>query len=118
MTWLATSRAGTGRPMSRAASWIASVMPAVESISVPSQSKTMKGYRLVNVLEIRLAKRQHILRQRRLQPQLLLARRVHQRQPSRVQEQALHALPRHRAIEFEIAVLVVAQHGVAGVRQV
>ena len=44
MTWLAFSRVGTSSPRSRLASWMHSAMVPAESISVPSQSKTMRAY--------------------------------------------------------------------------
>jgi len=42
MTWLACSRVGTRKPRSAAALWMLSAIIAVESTTVPSQSKTTR----------------------------------------------------------------------------
>src|SRR4029077_17415423 len=117
MTWLAVSRSGTGRPMSRAACWMPSAMTAAESNSVPSQSKTISGYLLgVKVAEILTAESQHILRQRRRERNAPGVHGVLESQPPGMQEEPLHALACQRAVEFEIPVLVVAQDRKSRVR--
>src|SRR5512143_1523650 len=87
MTWLAASRAGTGRPISRAASWIDRAMPAVESISVPSQSNTISGYFRsdIGLREVQSAKREHIAWQRNFQREPPVFERVLEHEPARVQ---------------------------------
>src|SRR6185503_12749481 len=119
MTWLAVRRSGTGSPMSRAACWMPSAMTAAESNSVPSQSKTISGYFLgVKVPEIFTAEPQHILRQRRRERDAPGVHRMLEGQPPGMQEEPLHALACQRAVEFEIAVFVVAQDREPRVREV
>src|SRR5882672_5187799 len=119
MTCLAVSRSGTGSAMSRAACWIPSAITAAESNNVPSQSNTINGYRLgIQARKIGAAELQHVPGKRRLERDARAFDRMLERQPARMQEQALHALPRERAVEFEIAVLVIAEDGMPGVREV
>src|SRR5438105_2670854 len=92
MTWLARSRSGTSIPMSRAASWMHCTMVPAESMSVPSQSKTMREYFIESAQgspEGLSHERCHVQRQLGLEFQLPLFERMLKGKPGGVKEQPL-----------------------------
>src|SRR5439155_16228587 len=113
--------AGAGRSRSRHACWSAPAMIAVESASVPSQSKTSnRNRRGVGSLSIAIAiavlrfvkardEFREIRRQWRLDGQHSFFSRMRQRQSPGVQEHPLQALFRERPVPGKVAVLVVAR---------
>src|SRR5688572_7506653 len=119
MTWLARSASGTGSPSSRLASCMHSTIAAGESITVPSQSNTISRYLILDAsLEVRIHELLHIRGQLGLEPHLLPGQRVRKGKTTGVQEKPAHALLCQSAVELEVAVLVVADDRVAGVRKV
>ena len=101
-------------------------MIAVESASVPSQSKTTNRNRRGATggrrqpsrgIEAR-DERREVRRQRRLDDDLAAVDRMREADAVRVQEHPLQPLPRERLVPREIAVLVVAGERKAEVREV
>ena len=101
-------------------------MIAVESASVPSQSKTTKrisarsdGHRFSHrraPVEARDV-RSELRRQRRLDDHIAAIHRMREADPARVQEHPLQSFPRERPVPREIAVLVVARERKSEVRE-
>src|SRR6185369_3310339 len=92
-------------------------MIAVESASVPSQSKTTKRYRrgprsigsgTRESIEARDV-RSELRRKRRLDGHFAAIHRMRKADPARVQEHPLQPVARERLVPCEIAVLVVAR---------
>src|SRR5207253_10558730 len=127
MTKRAAASSGAGRSRSRHACWSAPAMIAVESASVPSQSKTSsrnsRGMESLSIADARLHfvkasdESREIRRQRRLDGQHSIFGRMRQRQSPGVQEHPLQALFRKRLVPGEVAVLVVARQRKSEMRQ-
>src|SRR5687767_4305195 len=106
--------------MSRHAAWMQRTISAVESNSVPSQSKTIRSKsRGMSGLDSQSGEEVlAILRQRRLQLETAAVGRMVERQPARMQEHAPEAQrrARHHAVQREVSVLVVADDRMPFVR--
>src|SRR5690606_40204340 len=113
MMWRARASLGGSTPMSTAAACRACTMAAAESISVPSQSNTIKSnccaiiFLVVNIKPPQeLAE---LRRQRRLERQGLARQRMSHFQLGRMQEHALQAQTLQLLVERKIAVFVVPE---------
>src|SRR5688500_3795983 len=115
MTWLARSRSGPGSPMSRLACCMHSTMVAAESMMVPSQSNTISGY-LIGSYQMSVDELLDVRRQRSFQLDAVSRQGMQESKPARMQEQPPQPLLFQPMIELEVAVLVVAEQRVAGMR--
>src|SRR5450631_4603284 len=112
MTCFAAITSGTARPISRQVSCNAPAISAVESASVPSQSKASKLKRRgdSDIAATRVVESADeggkIGRQRRFENQRPPVDRMHQFESRRVQEHALQSLPGKHLVPCEIAVFV------------
>src|SRR5258708_35040764 len=114
MACLALTSSGTATPRSRHACCSAPAISAVESASVPSQSKASRRKRrggLGILPRGRIEAPQELREIRgegRLQDQPAPLQRVRQREPPGVQEHALEPFAGERLVPREVALLVVA----------
>src|SRR4051794_8642396 len=92
-------------------------MQRAESMSVPSQSKTMRSNRLGIGCIQPLDESGELRRERRFESDCRGRNRMSHRQPARVKKHALQALARERLVQIDIAVLVVARDRMSDMRE-